>query len=95
MRQIQGQTLGLSRVSSGAASTGVWQAFRQVVPWQQEPLARPEVPPGALAYSFLQANSPAAFFPPAANEPKLAYKARIKRSTAWRRRARRRTGGTA
>jgi histidine ammonia-lyase len=79
VRQIQGQQLGLSR-SFGAAPTGVWQAFRQVVPWQQEPLDRPEVPPGALAYSFLQANSPAAFFPPAANEPKLAYKARVKRS---------------
>jgi histidine ammonia-lyase len=79
LRQIQGERLGLSR-SFGAAPTGVWQAFRRVVPWQQEPLERPEVPPGALAYSFLQANSPAAFFPPAADEPKVAYKARLKRS---------------
>ena len=79
LRQIQGQQLELPR-SFGAAPTAVWQAFRQVVPWQMDPLHRPEVPPGALAYSFLQANSPAVFFPAAAKEPKVAYKARVKRS---------------
>jgi len=79
LRSIQGQQLGLSR-SFGAAPTAVWQAFRQVVPWQQEPLTRPEVPPGALAYAFLQANSPASFFPAAAGEARAARKARVRRA---------------
>ena len=77
VRRIQGQQLGLAR-SFGPAPTGVWNAFRTVVPWQQDPLTRPNVPPGALAYAFLQANSPAAFFPPAAGEPKAAYKAKVR-----------------
>jgi histidine ammonia-lyase len=79
VRDIQGQQLGLSR-SFGPVPGAVWQAFRQVVPWQQEPLDRPEVPPGALAYSFLQGNSPAAFFPPAGDEPAVAAKARVRRA---------------
>jgi histidine ammonia-lyase len=79
LRHIQGEQLGLSR-SFGPTPTAVWQAFRQVVPWQMEPLERPEVPPGALAYAFLQANSPAAFFPPAADEPKARHKKQVKQA---------------
>jgi len=55
-------------------------AFRTVVPWQQDPLTRPNVPPGALAYAFLQANSPATFFPPAAGESKATYKAKVRKA---------------
>ncbi len=79
LRSIQGRQLGLSR-SFGSAPTGVWQAFRRVVPWQQEPLTRPEVPPGALAYAFLQSNPPATFFPPAADEPRKAHKVKVRRA---------------
>ena len=32
------------------------KAFRRVVPWQQDPATRPEVPPGTLAYTFMQTN---------------------------------------
>lgn len=66
IRQIQGQTLGLSR-SFGAAPTAAWDAFRQVVPWQTTP--RPDVPPGQLAYDFLQANPASMFYPPASKPP--------------------------
>ena len=78
VRQIQGTQLGLSS-GFGPAPPGVWNAFRQVVPWQQDPETRPNVPPGALAYAFLQATSPATFFPPAAKEPTVAYKAKVRR----------------
>jgi histidine ammonia-lyase len=71
IRQIQGQTLNLPR-SFGAAPTAAWQAFRQVVPWQAA--VRPDIPPGTLAYSFLQANSASLFYPPAANPPATAAK---------------------
>jgi histidine ammonia-lyase len=71
IRQIQGQTLNLSR-SFGAAPTAALQAFRQVVPWQAA--VRPDIPPGTLAYSFLQANSASLFYPPAANPPATAAK---------------------
>ena len=66
IRQIQGQTLGLPR-SFGAGPTAAWDAFRQVVPWQAA--TRPDVPPGQLAYDFLQANAASAFYPPAVNPP--------------------------
>ena len=94
VREIQGRQLGLPR-TFGPSPTAVWQAFRQVVPWQMEPDDRPEVPPGALAYSFMKSSSPAAFYPPAADEPSVAFKARVKqairrakgRTTAYLKRA--------
>jgi histidine ammonia-lyase len=66
IRQIQGQTLGLSR-GFGAAPTAAWDAFRQVVPWQEA--TRPDVPPGQLAYDFLQGNPASLFYPPASKPP--------------------------
>lgn len=66
IRQLQGQQLHLPR-SFGAAPTAAWQAFRQVVPWQQA--NPPDVPAGTLAYEFLQANPAALFYPPAVNPP--------------------------
>jgi histidine ammonia-lyase len=66
IRQIQGQTLNLSR-TFGASPTAAWEAFRNVVPWQAA--QRPDVPPGQLAYDFLQANPASMFYPPAAKPP--------------------------
>ena len=71
IRQIRGQTLNLPR-SFGTAPTAAWQAFRKVVPWQAA--TRPDLPPGTLAYSFLQANPASLFYPPAANPPARAAK---------------------
>jgi histidine ammonia-lyase len=79
VRQVQGQQLGLPR-PFGAAPTGAWNAFRQVVPWQLDPTQRPNVPPGQLAYAFLVGNPASAFFPPAAADPRA--KARSKAKTA-------------
>lgn len=45
----------------GQAPTTAWQAFRRVVPWQQDPATRPEVPPGTLAYTFMQTNPAGGF----------------------------------
>jgi histidine ammonia-lyase len=66
IRQIQGQALNLPR-SFGASPTAAWEAFRNVVPWQAA--SRPDVPPGQLAYDFLQANPASMFYPPAAKPP--------------------------
>jgi histidine ammonia-lyase len=79
IRQIQGQALTppLSR-SFGAAPTAAWQAFRSVVPWQvTTPTARPDVPPGQLAYDFLLANPASGFYPPAAKPPGAARDAKV------------------
>jgi histidine ammonia-lyase len=45
-----------------AAPTAVWTAFRSVLPWQQEPDARPDVPFGALAYGFLKGTRASTFY---------------------------------
>jgi len=34
--------------SFGPVPTAVWTAFRKVLPWQQEPQLRPEIPYGLL-----------------------------------------------
>jgi histidine ammonia-lyase len=62
IRRIQGDQLGLSR-PFGPGPTAVWRAFREVVPWQMDPAQRPEVPPGMLAYAFMQSTPAASFFP--------------------------------
>ena len=77
IRDIQGNTLGLNR-SFGAAPTAAWQAFRNVVPWQVTlPTDRPDVPPGQLAYDFLQANPASGFYPPASRPPGPARDASV------------------
>jgi histidine ammonia-lyase len=69
VRQAQGQKLGITR-SFGAAPTAAWNAFRQVVPWQEDPSRRPlDVPATQLAYDFLQASPASLFYPPAINPP--------------------------
>jgi histidine ammonia-lyase len=49
--------------SFGPVPTAAWSAFRRVLPWQQEPAARPEVPYGILAYNFLKSTPAATFYP--------------------------------
>ncbi len=75
IRDIQGNALGLNR-SFGAGPTAAWQAFRNVVPWQQT-TPRPDVPPGQLAYDFLQANAASLFYPPASKPPGAARDAKV------------------
>lgn len=43
------------------APTAAWNAFRQVLPWQEEPDSRPDLPYGAVAYHFLE-QTPASIF---------------------------------
>ncbi len=43
------------------APTAAWNAFRQVLPWQEEPDSRPDLPYGAVAYNFLK-QTPASIF---------------------------------
>ncbi len=74
IRQIQGQALGIPR-GFGAAPTAAWQAFRTVVPWQAA--TRPDVPPGDLAYDFLQANPASLFYPPAGQPPQANENAAV------------------
>ncbi|HWD73766.1 MAG TPA: aromatic amino acid ammonia-lyase [Solirubrobacteraceae bacterium] len=79
-RQLQGEALAATPGSGvtgprnmGTAATAAWKAFRQVVPWQVlPPNTRPNVPPGELAYAFMQANPATCFFP---NDGPEAYAA--------------------
>jgi histidine ammonia-lyase len=76
VRRAQGSKLGLSR-SFGSAPTAAWNAFRLVVPWQQEFSQRPlDLPATQLAYAFLQANPASLFYPPAAGHPAVASRVR-------------------
>jgi hypothetical protein len=43
--------------------TAVWAAFRKLLPWQQAPEERPDVPYGMLAHVFLKATPAATFYP--------------------------------
>ena len=55
-----------SKREFGRAPTAVWEAFRKILPWQKDPLTRPEVPFGIVAYTFLRSNAATSFepFPP-------------------------------
>jgi histidine ammonia-lyase len=46
----------------GQAPTAAWAAFRKVLPWQQDPSQRPQVPYGIVAYEFLKSTSAATFY---------------------------------
>lgn len=61
--------------SFGAAPTAALAAFRRVVPWQQAPDSRPNVPPSSFAYAFLQGTPASSFYPKANAEPRAAIKA--------------------
>jgi histidine ammonia-lyase len=52
----------------GRAPTAAWSAFRQIVPWQQEPQARPLQPVGDIIHTFLTTHPAADFYPPLAKE---------------------------
>jgi histidine ammonia-lyase len=52
----------------GRAPTAAWTAFRGVVPWQQEPQARPHQPIGNIVDAFLAAHPAAEFYPPLAKD---------------------------
>jgi histidine ammonia-lyase len=80
VRQAQGQKLGLNR-SFGAAPTAAWNAFRQVVPWQEDPNLRPlGFPATQLAYDFLVANPASLFYPPAVNPPLFGSQAFVSKA---------------
>jgi histidine ammonia-lyase len=49
--------------SFGPVATAAWTAFRKVLPWQQDPETRPEMPYGIVAYSFLKSTPAATFYP--------------------------------
>jgi histidine ammonia-lyase len=47
----------------GPVPTALWTAFRKVLPWQQDPKLRPQVPYGIVAYNFLKSTPPTTFYP--------------------------------
>lgn len=49
--------------SFGPVPTAAWTAFRKILPWQQDPDSRPEIPYGIVAYNFLKSTPAATFFP--------------------------------
>jgi histidine ammonia-lyase len=49
--------------SFGPVPTAVWTAFRKVLPWQQDPETRPEIPYGLIAVNFLKSTPAATFYP--------------------------------
>jgi histidine ammonia-lyase len=86
--------------SFGAAPASALQALRAVIPWQQAPDLRPELPAGELVYAFLQAVPAATFMGGDAAEP-TAVRSRTRRAatrgkrkrSVLRRQARERTPG--
>jgi histidine ammonia-lyase len=46
----------------GDAPTAAWGAFRKLVPWQQEPSQRPQLPYGIVAYDFLKSTPATTFY---------------------------------
>ena len=49
--------------SFGPVPTNTWTAFRQILPWQQDPESRPQVPYGIVAYKFLKSTPATDFYP--------------------------------
>jgi len=49
--------------SFGPVPTAAWTAFRRVLPWQQDPESRPQVPYGIVAYDFLKSTPATVFYP--------------------------------
>jgi len=49
--------------SFGPVPTAAWTAFRKVLPWQQDPESRPQVPYGIVAYQFLKSTPATTFYP--------------------------------
>jgi histidine ammonia-lyase len=86
--------------SFAAAPASALQALRAVIPWQQAPDLRPELPAGELVYAFMQAVPAATFMGGDAAEP-TAVRSRTRRAatrgkrkrSVLRRQARERTPG--
>jgi histidine ammonia-lyase len=86
--------------SFGGPPAAAWQAFRTVVPWQQEPDERPNIVPGELAYGFMRGNPAAGFLGQEAAEPavlrsrarRAAHRTRVRTLRAMRRGKRTRRG---
>jgi histidine ammonia-lyase len=49
--------------SFGPVPTAVWSAFRKILPWQQDPETRPELPYGIVANRFLISTPVSLFYP--------------------------------
>ena len=49
--------------SFGPVPTNTWTAFRRILPWQQDPETRPQVPYGIVAYKFLKSTPATVFYP--------------------------------
>jgi histidine ammonia-lyase len=49
--------------SFGPVPTAAWTAFRKILPWQQDPETRPEMPYGIVAYNFVKSTPAATFYP--------------------------------
>ena len=49
--------------SFGQAPTAAWAAFRKLLPWQQDPRTRPQIPYGIVAYTFLKTTPASTFYP--------------------------------
>jgi histidine ammonia-lyase len=49
--------------SFGPVPTAAWSAFRRILPWQQDPETRPELPYGIVAYNFLKSTPAGTFYP--------------------------------
>jgi hypothetical protein len=46
----------------GGVATATWVAFRKVLPWQEEPADRPEIPYGIIAHRFIQSTPATTFY---------------------------------
>jgi histidine ammonia-lyase len=46
----------------GSVATAAWVAFRKVLPWQEDPAARPEIPYGIIAHQFIQSTPATTFY---------------------------------
>jgi histidine ammonia-lyase len=57
VRKIQDPTRAF-----GQAPTGVWAAFRKVLPWQQDSMLRAQIPYAIVAYNFLESNPARTFY---------------------------------
>jgi histidine ammonia-lyase len=57
VRKVQDPTRGF-----GQAPTAVWTAFRKTLPWQQDPMLRPQIPYAIVAYDFLESTRATTFY---------------------------------
>ena len=46
----------------GSVATAAWVAFRKVLPWQEDPTDRPEIPYGIIAQRFIESTPTTTFY---------------------------------